>query len=110
LGYACIRLPALLGQYPENTSTTGLLCQKVAGTFIKDEIRTELEAEFSGEINETIFSILKTEDLSKAYALRDSLIESVFGSIFSSGFIYRVRFEADKSGGARIVMSLWSSS
>jgi hypothetical protein len=74
--------------------------------------------------NKIVYSILETEDLSEAFDLRDSLmspfseafdlrdslIESVFGSICSSGFLYRVRFEADKSEGARIVWSLWSSS
>ena len=80
---------------PENTSTSdlSLLKEQLAG-HIKDEIGEELEAEFSGEINETVSSILETEDLSEAQALRDSLIESIYRQI--------------NPGGARIVLSLWN--
>jgi hypothetical protein len=80
---------------PENTSTSdlSLFKEQLAG-HIKDEIREELESKFSGEINETVYSILETEDLSKAQFLRDSLIESIYRQI--------------NPGGARIVLSLWN--
>lgn len=85
------------GAYPANASTDDLsLLEKSLEIYIKNEIRTELEAEFSDEINETVSSILETKDLSEAQALRDSLIE----------FIYR----QINPGGARIVLSLWDSS
>ncbi len=81
--------------YPENTSTAdlSLLKEQLAG-HIKDEIRKELESKFSGEINETVYSIRETEDLSEAQSLRDSLIESIYRQI--------------NPGGARIVLSLWN--
>lgn len=81
--------------YPENISTAELsLLKKLLADRIKDEIREELESKFSGEINETVYSILETEDLSKAQFLRDSLIESIYRQI--------------NPGGARIVLSLWN--
>jgi hypothetical protein len=61
---------------------------------IKNEIRAELEAEFSGEINEKVSSILEAENLSEAQALRDAHIESVYRKI--------------NPGGARIVLSFWN--
>jgi len=80
---------------PENTSTSdlSLFKEQLAG-HIKDEIREELESKFSSEINETVYSILETEDISKAQFLRDSLIESIYRQI--------------NPGGARIVLSLWN--
>ena len=81
--------------YPENISTAELsLLKKLLADRIKDEIREELESKFSGEINETVYSILETEDISKAQFLRDSLIESIYRQI--------------NPGGARIVLSLWN--
>ena len=63
--------------------------------YIRNEIRTELEAEFSGEIHETISSILEAEGLSEARILRDAHIESVYRHI--------------DQGGARIVLNFWNS-
>ena len=65
--------------------------------YIRNEIRTELEAEFSGEINETVSSILEVEaeGLSEARILRDAHIESVYRHI--------------DQGGARIVLNFWNS-
>lgn len=60
---------------------------------IRAEIRTELEAEFSGEINETVSAIVEAEDLSEARVLRDSQIEVIYKQI--------------NPGGARIVLYLW---
>jgi len=81
----------------ENASTSDLsLLEKPLEVYIKNEIRAELEAEFSGEINETVSSILEAEDLSEAQALRDSLIESIYRQI--------------NPGGARIILSLWDFS
>lgn len=60
---------------------------------IRADIRAELEAEFSGEINETVYSIVEAENLSKARNLRDSQIEAIFRQI--------------NPGGARIILYLW---
>jgi hypothetical protein len=60
---------------------------------IRAETRTELEAKFSGEINETVSSIVEAEDLSEARALRDSQIEVIYRQV--------------NPGGARIVLYLW---
>jgi hypothetical protein len=60
---------------------------------IREEIRGELEAEFSGEINETAYAIAGAEDLSEAQVLRDSQIEAIYRQI--------------NPGGARIVLYLW---
>lgn len=82
--------------FPENASTADLsLLQDLITGYIKDEIRTELEAEFSGEINETVYSILEAENLQEARKLRDKQVESVYGQI--------------NPGGARIVLSFWNS-
>jgi hypothetical protein len=83
------------GSNSENISTAdlNLLKEQLAG-HVNDKIRIELESRFSGEINETVYSICETEDLSEAQALRDSFIESVYRQI--------------NPGGARIVLSLWN--
>jgi hypothetical protein len=62
--------------------------------YIRNEIRTELEAEFSGEINKTVYYILEAEGLPEALALRNAHIESVYRQI--------------NQGGARIVLSFWN--
>ena len=83
------------GAYPKNTSTADLSLLKEQLTLhVKNEIRTELESMFSGEINRTVYSIRKTKNLSEAQALRNSFIESVYRQI--------------NPGGARIVLSLWN--
>jgi len=83
------------GAYPENASTTDLSLLKEQLTLhVKNEIRTELESKFSGEINRTVYSIRRTKNLSEAQGFRNSFIESVYRSI--------------NPGGARIVLSLWS--
>jgi len=83
------------GEPPENTSTADLSLLKEQLTLhVKNEIRTELESKFSGEIDETVYSICKTKDISEAQAFRESLIESVYRQI--------------NPGGARIVLSLWN--
>ena len=83
------------GTYPENLSTDDLsLLKEQMALQIKNEIKTELESKYSGEINETVCSICKTKDFSETQSLRDSFIESVYRSI--------------NPGGARIVLSLWS--
>jgi hypothetical protein len=64
--------------------------------YIWDEIRTDLEAEFSGEINETVYSILEAKNLTEARNLRDEQIETVYRQI--------------NPGGARIVLSFWNPS
>ncbi|AKB19423.1 hypothetical protein [Methanosarcina sp. WWM596] len=80
--------------YPENTSTAELsLFEGMLADYIEKEIRAELEAEFSGEINETVCAIIKAEDLSEAQVLRDTGIESIYRQI--------------NPGGARIVLYLW---
>lgn len=59
----------------------------------REDIRAELEAEFSGEINETVYAIVEAENLSEARNLRDSQIEAIYRQI--------------NPGGARIVFYLW---
>ena len=89
--------PVDSGAFPENASTDDFsLLEDLLAGYIKAEIRTELEAEFSGEINETVSSILEAENLSEARALRDAHIESVYRQI--------------NPGGARIVLSFWNPS
>jgi hypothetical protein len=88
--------PVDSGAFPENASTADFpLLEDVMTEYIKNEIRSELESEFSGEINETVSSILEAENLSEAQALRDTHIESVYRKI--------------NSGGARIVLSFWNT-
>jgi hypothetical protein len=83
------------GEYTENTSTADLISLKEQLTLhVKNEIRTELESKYSGEIRTTVYSIREAENLSEAQALRDSFIESVYRQI--------------NPGGARIVLSLWN--
>jgi hypothetical protein len=80
--------------YPENASSAELsLLEDLLADHIMEEIRTELEAEFSGEINETVYYILEAEDFSEAQALRDAQIDSIYRQI--------------NPGGARIVLYLW---
>jgi hypothetical protein len=82
--------------FPENASTTNLsLLEDLMTEYIKSETRSGLEAEFSGEINETVYSILEAENLTEARALRDAHIESVNRQI--------------NPGGARIVLISWNS-
>ncbi|HII92383.1 MAG TPA: hypothetical protein HA262_09505, partial [Methanosarcina sp.] len=89
-------LPDNSSAFPENASTTNLSSlEDLMTEYIKSEIRSELEAEFSGEINETVYSILEAEDLTEARALRDAHIESVNRQI--------------NPGGARIVLISWNS-
>ncbi len=64
-------------------------------TYIRDEIRAGIEAEFSGEINKTVSSILEAKNLPKVRILRDAHIESVYRKI--------------NPGGARIFLSFWNS-
>lgn len=83
------------GTYPENLSTDDLsLLKEQMALQVKNEIKTELESKYSGEINGTVYSICKTKDFSEAQSLRDSFIESVYRNI--------------NPGGARIVLSLWN--
>lgn len=83
------------GSYPENASTADLtLLKEQLMLHVKNEIRTELEFKFSGEINSTVNSIREAKNLSEAQALRNSFIESVYRQI--------------NPGGARIVLSLWN--
>lgn len=78
----------------ENASTAELsLLEDLLVDRIMEEIRAELEAKFSGEIDETVYAILEAEDLSEAQALRDTGIESIYRQI--------------NPGGARIVLYLW---
>ncbi len=78
----------------ENASAAELsLLETLLADHIKEEIRAELETEFSGEINETAYAILEAEDLSEAQALRDTEIESIYRQI--------------NPGGARIGLYLW---
>jgi hypothetical protein len=89
--------PVDSGAFPENASTADFpLLEDLMTKSIKSEIRTELESEFSGEINETVYSICEAENLSEARALRDVHIESVYRQI--------------NPGGARIVLSFWNPS
>ena len=84
------------GAFPENSSTGVFpLLEDLLAGYIKDEIRTELEAEFSGELNGTVSSIREAENLSEAQALRDAHIESIYRQV--------------NPGGARIVLSLWNA-
>lgn len=78
----------------KNVSTADLSQLKVLlVNHIRADIRTELEAEFSGEINETVYAIVEAEDLSEARDLRDSQVEAIFRQI--------------NPGGARIVLYIW---
>jgi hypothetical protein len=72
------------------------LFKSILQDHVKAEIRTELEARFSGEINETVSSILKAQNLSEAQTLRNERIDSIYRQI--------------NPGGARIVLSLWNPS
>lgn len=66
-------LPVASGDFPENASAADFyLLENLMTEYIRNEIRTELEAEFSGEIHETISSILEAEGLSEARILRDA--------------------------------------
>lgn len=67
--------------------------QPLLADHIRAEIREELEAEFSDEINETVYSINEAETLSEAKALRDKQIEAIYRQV--------------NPGGARIVLYLW---
>ena len=100
--------PLDFGTYPENPSSPENLSspenpyrddlslfEKPLEAFIKNDIRARLEVECSGEVYETVCSIVETENLSEAQALRDSLIDSIYRQI--------------NPGGARIVLSLWDS-
>jgi hypothetical protein len=81
--------------YPDNTSTADLSLLKEQLTLhVKNEIRTELESKYSGEINNTVYSIRKAKNLSEPQAIRNSFTESVYRQI--------------NPGGARIVLSLWN--
>jgi len=82
--------------FSENASTAELsLLEGMTTEYIKSEIRSELEGEFSDEVNETVYSVLEAENLSEARALRDAHVESVYRQI--------------NPGGARIVLSFWNS-
>lgn len=82
--------------FSENASTTNFsLLEAMMTKYIKSEIRSELEGEFSDEVNETVYSVLEAENFSEARALRDAHIESVYRQI--------------NPGGARIVLSFWNS-
>lgn len=88
--------PINSGAFSENTSTAELsLLEDMTTEYIKSEIRSELEGEFSDEVNETVYSVLEAENLSEARALRDAHVESVYRQI--------------NPGGARIVLSFWNS-
>lgn len=83
---------------PENSSrnaTTADLSQLkvLLVNSIRADIRAELDAEFSGDINETVYAIFEAENLSKAQVLRDSQIETIYRQI--------------SPGGARIVLYTW---
>lgn len=78
----------------ENVSTVELSQLKVLlMNHIRTDIRAELETEFSGEINDTVYDIVEAEDLSEARALRDAQIGAIYRQI--------------NTGGARIVLYLW---
>ena len=82
------------GSSSENVSTADLSrLEFMLVNHIRADIRAELEAEFSGEINETVYAIVESEDLSEARALRDSEIEDIYRQI--------------NPGGARVVLYLW---
>ena len=85
------------GTLPENMSAADRpLLEEQMTQYLRDEIRNALETEFSGEINETVSSILETEDLTEARTLRDKQVESIYRQI--------------NPGGARIVLSFWNPS
>ncbi|RXA20958.1 hypothetical protein EQO05_04405 [Methanosarcina sp. MSH10X1] len=82
--------------FPENAATADLpLLQDLITGHIRDQIRTGLEQEFSGEINETVSSILEAENIQEARKYRDEQVESLHGQISPDG--------------ARIVLSFWDS-
>lgn len=72
-----------------------LVLKETLRIYIKEEIRKELETEFSGDIDRTISSILKAKSSSEARTLRDACIDSIYKEI--------------NPGGARIVLSIWDS-
>lgn len=85
------------GISPENISASDLpVLQALLLTVLEEEIRAELEAEFSGEINQTVSGMVEAEDFSEAQALRDAQAESIYRQV--------------NPGGARIVLSLWEPS
>ncbi len=85
------------GISPENVSASDLpVLQDLLLAVLEGEIRTELEAEFSGEINQTISGMVAAEDFSEVQALRDAQVESIYRQV--------------NPGGARIVLSLWPPS
>lgn len=91
-----VGFPVNSSSFPENISTADFpLLEDLMTEYLRDEIRAELEAEFSGEINETVYSILEAENLAETQALRDMQIESIYRQI--------------NPGGARIVLSFWNS-
>ncbi|AKB65817.1 hypothetical protein [Methanosarcina mazei] len=80
--------------FSENISTAELSQLEVLLVdHIRADIRTELEAEFSGEINETVYAVAEVKDLSEARVLRDYQIDAIYRQI--------------NPGGARIVLYLW---
>lgn len=85
-----------LKNYSENPSTGPALIKPVLERSIRDYIKAQLLLDHSPEIFETAVSITKTDDLSEAQALRDSLVESIY--------------KQTNSGGAQIVLILWDSS
>ncbi|WP_440954656.1 hypothetical protein ACSAZK_13730 [Methanosarcina sp. Mfa9] len=85
------------GISPENVSASDLpVLQALLLAVLEEEIRTGLEAKFSGEINRTVSGMVGAEDFSEAQALRDAQVESVYRQV--------------NPGGARIVLSLWGPS
>ena len=85
------------GISPENMSASDLpVLQDLLVAALEEEIRAELEAEFSGEINRTVSSMVVAEDFSEVQALRDAQVESIYRQV--------------NPGGARIVLSLWDPS
>jgi hypothetical protein len=87
--------PENASQPPDNTSAADLSSLKeILAAHIKNQIRTKLESQYSGELNRTVYSIREAKNLSEAQAFRDSFIDSVS--------------RKTKPAGARIVLSLWN--
>lgn len=79
----------------EEGKDNSLVLREELRIYFKEEIKKELETEFSDDIDRTISSIIKAKNLSEARTLRDACIDSIYKEI--------------NPGGARIVLSIWDS-
>lgn len=79
----------------EEGKDNSLVLREELRIYFKEEIKKELETEFSDDIDRTVSSILKAKSSSEARTLRDACIDSIYKEI--------------NPGGARIVLRIWDS-